>query len=131
MFSLVHTLPGYRATSDTLWSPACLQRATREQQPILFVEQQPRIGKHNFISRKPILKGSTAGLKAASRRRAGRHAPSLRVVALIVAVEPAGGNSRCCYAGINIKAPIDSVWTALTDYDGLGDLFQGWQTIGA
>lgn len=71
MFSLVHTLPGYRATSDTLWLPACLQRASREQQPILFVKQQPRIGKHNFISRKPILKGSTAGLKAASRRRAG------------------------------------------------------------
>ena len=47
------------------------------------------------------------------------------VVGLHVTVEPAGGNSRRCYAGINISAPVECVWNALTDYDGLGNFIPG------
>lgn len=42
-----------------------------------------------------------------------------------VVVEPAGNNGRCLYAGVDISAPVDVIWGALTDYDGLGDFIPG------
>lgn len=42
-----------------------------------------------------------------------------------VTVEPAGNNARRLYAGVDISAPVDVVWGALTDYDGLGTFIPG------
>lgn len=60
----------------------------------------------------------TAGHKLSVAQRA-------LTVCLTVSVEPASGNSRCCYAGINISAPVESVWGALTDYERLGTFIPG------
>jgi ribosome-associated toxin RatA of RatAB toxin-antitoxin module len=40
-------------------------------------------------------------------------------------VEQGPSNSRRLYAGIDIAAPWDDVWSALTDYDGLADFIPG------
>ncbi len=40
-------------------------------------------------------------------------------------VERAARNSRRLYAAIQIAAPIDVVWGALTDYEGLGNFIPG------
>lgn len=42
-----------------------------------------------------------------------------------VTVEPAGKNAQCLYAGVDISAPVDVIWGALTDYDGLGTFIPG------
>ena len=42
-----------------------------------------------------------------------------------VTVERAGNNSRCLYAGIDVAAPIEAVWDALTDYDALDNFIPG------
>ncbi|KAK9804217.1 hypothetical protein WJX72_001629 [[Myrmecia] bisecta] len=42
-----------------------------------------------------------------------------------VEVEKAARNSRRLYAGIDIAAPVELVWGALTDYDGLGTFIPG------
>ena len=62
--------------------------------------------------------GLRAGKSVAGRRQA-------LVMGLTVTVEPAGGNSRCCFAGIEISAPVECVWSALTNYEGLGDFIPG------
>lgn len=45
----------------------------------------------------------------------------------VVAVEMEQGpnNSRRVYAGVDIAAPWASVWSALTDYEGLGNFIPG------
>lgn len=42
-----------------------------------------------------------------------------------VEVEPAPSNGRCLFAGVDITAPPDVVWQALTDYDGLDSFIPG------
>jgi len=42
-----------------------------------------------------------------------------------VTVERAARNSRRLYAAVQIAAPIDVVWGALTDYEGLGNFIPG------
>ena len=42
-----------------------------------------------------------------------------------VEVEPAPSNGRCLFAGVDITAPTDVVWQALTDYDGLDSFIPG------
>lgn len=42
-----------------------------------------------------------------------------------VVVEPAGNNGRRLYAGVDISAPVDVIWGALTDYDSLGEFIPG------
>lgn len=42
-----------------------------------------------------------------------------------VEVEPAPSNGRCLFAGVDITAPPDVVWQALTDYDGLDTFIPG------
>ena len=40
-------------------------------------------------------------------------------------VEKPARNARRLYAGVDIAAPIETVWQALTDYDGLADFIPG------
>ena len=42
-----------------------------------------------------------------------------------VTVERAARNSRRLYAAVQIAAPTDVVWGALTDYEGLGNFIPG------
>ena len=42
-----------------------------------------------------------------------------------VEVETAPSNGRCLFAGVDITAPPDVVWQALTDYDGLDSFIPG------
>ena len=42
-----------------------------------------------------------------------------------VTVERAARNSRRLYAAVHIAAPVDVVWGALTDYEGLGTFIPG------
>ena len=42
-----------------------------------------------------------------------------------VKVERGARNSRRLYAAVQIAAPIDVVWGALTDYEGLGNFIPG------
>lgn len=42
-----------------------------------------------------------------------------------VTVERGARNSRRLYAAVQIAAPIDIVWGALTDYEGLGNFIPG------
>ena len=42
-----------------------------------------------------------------------------------VEVEPAPSNGRCLFAVVDITAPPDVVWQALTDYDGLDSFIPG------
>ena len=45
-----------------------------------------------------------------------------------VTVERAARNSRRLYAAVQIAAPVDVVWGALTDYQGLGNFIPGRHT---
>jgi hypothetical protein len=59
---------------------------------------------------------------------AGRTAQQCRASAadaVAVTVEPAGNNARRLYAGVDVYAPVSVIWSALTDYDGLGDFIPG------
>jgi len=56
--------------------------------------------------------------------RAGCAAVAVRS-AVAVDVEPAPSNGRCLFAGVDIGAPPDVVWAALTDYDGLDSFIPG------
>lgn len=38
-----------------------------------------------------------------------------------IVVEKPSGNVRVLKAGVDISAPVATVWACLTDYDGLGD----------
>ena len=40
-------------------------------------------------------------------------------------VEKASRNTRRLYAGVDIEAPVELVWSVLTDYDGLGNFIPG------
>ncbi len=42
-----------------------------------------------------------------------------------VTVERAARNSRRLYAAVQVAAPVDIVWGALTDYEGLGSFIPG------
>ena len=44
---------------------------------------------------------------------------------MAVTVEPAGKNAQRLYAGVDISAPVEVIWGALTDYDGLGTFIPG------
>lgn len=48
-----------------------------------------------------------------------------QVAVVAVEVEQGPSNSRRLYAGIDIAAPWDAVWSTLTDYDGLADFIPG------
>lgn len=56
---------------------------------------------------------------------AGAQLAPEQVAVVAVEVEQGPSNSRRLYAGIDIAAPWDAVWTALTDYDGLADFIPG------
>ncbi len=45
--------------------------------------------------------------------------------AVAVDVETAPSNGRCLFAGVDIGAPPDVVWAALTEYDGLDSFIPG------
>ncbi len=45
--------------------------------------------------------------------------------AVAVDVESAPSNGRCLFAGVDITAPADVVWQALTDYDCLDSFIPG------
>ncbi|BDA51073.1 hypothetical protein COCOBI_17-2930 [Coccomyxa sp. Obi] len=67
----------------------------------------------------------TIKLKDIPRRRGCMRCRASAADSVAVAVEPAGSNGRCLYAGVDISAPVDVIWGALTDYDGLGDFIPG------
>lgn len=47
-----------------------------------------------------------------------------------VTVERGARNSRRLYAAVEIAAPVEVVWGALTDYQGLGNFIPGaWHTL--
>ena len=52
-------------------------------------------------------------------------ARDVRPTVVQVEVEQGPRNSRRLYAGIDIAAPQDIVWGALTDYDGLAEFIPG------
>lgn len=54
---------------------------------------------------------------------AGQAADPLRGVNVVV--ERAERNSRRLYAAVQIAAPVETVWGALTDYEGLGNFIPG------
>ncbi|KAK9822828.1 hypothetical protein WJX81_006251 [Elliptochloris bilobata] len=54
-----------------------------------------------------------------------RCAAAAKRTGVAVDVEPAPSNGRCLFAGVDIIAPPDVVWQALTDYDGLDRFIPG------
>ena len=44
-------------------------------------------------------------------------------------VETPARNARRLYAGVDIAAPLETVWQALTDYDGLADFIPGGHAL--
>lgn len=79
---------------------------------------------HNLLAN-PIFDAFVFLLYAGKRsgRQAGR--ALLITAAVSLEVEPAPNNARRLYAGVNIAAPVQVVWDALTDYDGLGNFIPG------
>lgn len=46
-------------------------------------------------------------------------------MAVAVQMEQGPNNSRRVYAGVDVAAPWSNVWSALTDYEGLGNFIPG------
>lgn len=75
----------------------------------------------------PARRQPAAGQRTAVPRAgaAETHLAPEQVAVVAVEVEQGPSNSRRLYAGIDIAAPWDDVWSALTDYDGLADFIPG------
>ncbi|KAL0024077.1 hypothetical protein WJX79_004144 [Trebouxia sp. C0005] len=72
------------------------------------------------LNRQRYLPGRTTALWNAASGNGTGGAQSVDVT-----VERAARNSRRLYAAVQIAAPIDVVWGALTDYEGLGNFIPG------